>query len=68
MKKKNLRFWTISLGIFVVFLLTAMSFNHSFNARTDHETHTKILGKYKSMPVIATPLYILAKGLNIVNK
>lgn len=68
MKKKDFRFWTISLGIFVVFILTAMSFNHSFNAKTDLDTHSKIMGKYKSMPVIATPFYILAKGLNIVNK
>ena len=68
MKKNNFRFLTISLGIFVVFLLTAMSFNYSFNAKTDLDAHSKILGKYKSLPVIAAPFYILAKGLNIVNK
>ncbi len=68
MKARINRTYVIILGVIVAVSLLAANFNQT-NTVASTKTEEDILAKYKStVPLVTTPLQILAKGLNIINK
>ncbi|QSE98488.1 hypothetical protein [Fulvivirga lutea] len=67
MKTQQHRTLIIVLGVAIAVCVSLFTLNSK--AADKNEAQVNMLSKYKStVPLITEPLYILVKGLNIVNK